>query len=267
MFLIAVCIFFSVRDDNKADFRNQNINESNSLVGSKYNPVITNPKSEELSDDSKIKDLSVNEFFMTTERFAEIMEKGAQNKGVVYVALSTLDPVSKRKAEEAIRNLYEKGSLSGGIQLAEFTELDKARDNLKREGINKINSKLDGFQGVKDELLNSHGLQLTGAQSFGRFESEKGWSGIYKLYEGANRMVEIEHIHLKPGESSQQLVIESMNIGLTNNTPATYETLKSESIEKLTFVSEGNYYQINGLNLNPSQLQELANQIIKNQPS
>jgi hypothetical protein len=201
--------------------------------------------------------------FITPVNFSEIMKKGAKNNGVVYISLSDLDPVSRKGAEEAIRNLNEKGSLSGGIKSSEFSELEKARENLQQEGIQKITSQLDGFLSTNDQILNDHGLKLTGAQNFGRYDSENGWNSIYKLYEDSNQKVEIEQSYLKPNESAHQFIIESLNYELNQNTPARYEKLPSDLIEKLTFVNDGHYYQINGQNLKPNQLQEIAKKIIE----
>ncbi|WP_445115596.1 hypothetical protein [Acinetobacter sp. WZC-1] len=200
--------------------------------------------------------------FVALVNFSEIMKKGAENNGVVYTSLNNLDPVSRKGAEGEIKNLYEKGSLSGGLRVSEFSELEKARENLQKEGIKKISSQLDNFAGTNDQILNDYGLKLTGAQNFGRYDSENGWNSIYKLYEGANQKVEIEQSYLKAGESSHQFIAESLNIALNQNTPARYEKLSSDLIEKLTFVNDSNYYQINGQNLKPDQIQEIANKII-----
>lgn len=201
--------------------------------------------------------------FITPVNFSEIMNKGSKNNGVVYISLNDLDPASKKGAEEAIRNLNEKGSLSGGIKINEFSELEKARENLQQEGIKKITSQLDGFLSTNDQILNEYGLKLTGAQNFGRYDSENGWNSIYKLYESSNQKVEIEQSYLKPNESAHQFIAESLNYEINQNTPARYERLPSDLIEKLTFVNNGHYYQINGQNLNPNQIQKIAEKIIE----
>ncbi|MDR6796872.1 hypothetical protein [Acinetobacter calcoaceticus] len=205
------------------------------------------------------------EYFMSEVKFNSIMEKGAKNNGVVYVSLSELDPVSRKDAEKALRNLNEKGSLSGGIKQQEFEELDKARETLKEEGIKKIEAKLDSFKGVNDNILNAYNLKLTGAQAFGRYDSNNGWNSVYKLYENNNQKVEVEQSFLKPNESAHQFITESMNFELNNNTPARYERLPSDLIDKVTFVYNSNYYQINGQNLQSDQLIHIANKIIDSQ--
>lgn len=208
---------------------------------------------------------SQEEYFMSEVKFNSIMEKGAKNNGVVYVSISELDPISRRDAERVLRNLNEKGSLTGGIKQQEFEELDKARETLKEEGIKNIESRLDGFKGVNDSILNAYNLKLTGAQAFGRYDSDNGWNSVYKLYENNNQKVEIEQSFLKPNESSHQFITESMNFELNNNTPARYERLPSDLIDKVTFVYNSNYYQINGQNLQPDQLIHIANKIIDSQ--
>ncbi|KAF1027516.1 MAG: hypothetical protein GAK29_00616 [Acinetobacter bereziniae] len=89
------------------------------------------------------------------------------------------------------------------------------------------------------------------------------WYIIYKLYENNKSKIEIEQIHLKPEISTQQLVKEALNSSLANDTPAIYEKLPPEMLQKLTFVSDRNYYQINAYNLSENELIAIANSIIK----
>lgn len=203
-----------------------------------------------------------NTSFISIDDFNDILESGAKNNGVVYISLNSLDPKTKQEVQAAIENLNEKGSLSGGLKLKEFSDLDKARENLAKEGINKIISQLDDFKGIPEEVFKE--FKLTGAQNFGRYDAENGWNGLYKLYENDSQKIEIEQIHLKPGESSQQLIIEALNQNLKNQTPAIYEKLNSDLIEKITFVSDYNYYQINGYNLKNGKILDIANNIIEN---
>lgn len=201
--------------------------------------------------------------FMDEKKFNEILKHGKEN-GVIYMSVNMLDPKDRKDAEGAIENLMKTGSLSGGIRLKELTELDKARDILKQEGLNNILARLDDFKSVPDSIFEEYGMKVTGAQNFGLYHEEKGWSGIYKLYENSNGKVEIQQINLKPNESSQLLVSESLNMLLSNKTPAIYEYIRNENIEKLTFVSDKNYYQINSSNLNKDQIIDIANKIILN---
>lgn len=203
-----------------------------------------------------------NTSFITIDTFNDILESGAKNNGVVYISLNSLDPKTKQEVQAAIENLNERGSLSGGLKLKEFSDLDKARENLAKEGINKIISQLDDFKGTPEEVFKE--FKLTGAQNFGRYDAENGWNGLYKLYENDSQKIEIEQMHLKPGESSQQLIIEALNHNLKNHTPAIYEKLNSDLIEKITFVSDYNYYQINGYNLKNGKILDIANNIIEN---
>lgn len=201
--------------------------------------------------------------FMDEKKFNEILENGKEN-GVIYIPVNSLDPKDRKDAEDAIENLMKTGSLSGGIRLKEFTELDKARDILEQEGLNNILARLDDFKSAPDSIFEEYDMKVTGAQNFGLYHEEKGWSGIYKLYENSNEKVEIQQINLKPDESSQLLVAESLNILLSNQTPAIYEYIRNENIEKLTFVSDKNYYQINSSNLNKDQIIDIANKVILN---
>ena len=199
--------------------------------------------------------------FMNKEDFEKLMEKGQKN-GVSYISVESLDSMTKKQVEQALKDLYEKGSISGGIKLKEFTELDKARSILKQEGLHNMLSQLDQFKSTPDFILNDYDMNLTGAQNFGTYDNSSGWSGMYKLYENTSQKVEIEQINLIPDKSSQQLIVEALNITLDKDTPAIYEQLKSDSIEKLTFVSDRQYYQINGQNLKPDQIINIANKII-----
>lgn len=205
---------------------------------------------------------SDQEYFMSEDKFNSIMEKSAKNNGVSYISLSELDTKSRKEAEEALKNLTEKGSLSGGVKQQEFAEIEKSRDTLREEGIENIKSKLDGFNGINDSILNTYDLRLTGAQTFGRYDSNNGWDSLYKLYENTNQKIEVEQTFLKANESAHQFITESLNIELNNNTPARYEKLPSDLIEKLTFVYNSNYYQINGQHLKKDQLVNIANKII-----
>lgn len=219
---------------------------------------------EELTISSKSNNTEKNRntSFINIDNFNDILESGAKNNGVVYISLNSLDPKTKQEVKAAIENLNERGSLSGGLKLKEFSDLDKARENLAKEGINKIISQLDDFKGTSDEIFKD--FKLTGAQNFGRYDAENGWNGLYKLYENDSQKIEIEQMHLKPGESSQQLIIEALNQNLKNDTPAIYEKLNSDLIEKITFVSDYNYYQINGYNLKNGKILDIANNIIQN---
>lgn len=199
--------------------------------------------------------------FMNKEDFEKLMERGQKN-GVSYISVESLDSMTKKQVEQALKDLYEKGSISGGIKLKEFTELDKARSILKQEGLHNMLSQLDQFKSTPDSILNDYDMNLTGAQNFGTYDNSSGWSGMYKLYENTSQKVEIEQINLIPDKSAQQLIVEALNITLDKDTPAIYEQLKSDSIEKLTFVSDRQYYQINGQNLKPDQIINIANKII-----
>lgn len=199
--------------------------------------------------------------FMNKEDFEKLMEKGQKNE-VSYISVESLDSMTKKQVEQALKDLYEKGSISGGIKLKEFTELDKARSILKQEGLHNMLSQLDQFKSTPDSILNDYDMNLTGAQNFGTYDNSSGWSGMYKLYENTSQKVEIEQINLIPDKSAQQLIVEALNITLDKDTPAIYEQLKSDSIEKLTFVSDRQYYQINGQNLKPDQIINIANKII-----
>ncbi|KAF1010259.1 MAG: hypothetical protein GAK29_05079 [Acinetobacter bereziniae] len=55
-----------------------------------------------------------------------------------------------------------------------------------------------------------------------------------------------------------------LNTSLINDVPAIYEELSSDLIQKLTFVSDRNYYQINYYNLSQNEAIEIANSIIAN---
>ncbi len=199
--------------------------------------------------------------FMNKEDFEKLIEKGQKN-GVSYISVESLDSMTKKQVEQALKDLYEKGSISGGIKLKEFTELEKARSILKQEGLHNMLSQLDQFKSTPDSILNDYDMNLTGAQNFGTYDNISGWSGMYKLYENTSQKVEIEQINLIPDKSAQQLIVEALNITLDKDTPAIYEQLKSDSIEKLTFVSDRQYYQINGQNLKPDQIINIANKII-----
>ena len=201
--------------------------------------------------------------FMGEKRFKEILKEGEKN-GVVYKSLTTLELKDKVEVEKAIENLTKTGSLSGGIKLNEFSELDKARDILNKEGLHNMLAKLSDFKSVPDSIFNEYNMRVTGAQNFGSYHQDTGWSGMYKLYENSNQKVEIEQIYLKPKESSQMIISESLNTLLSNETPAIYEHIKNENIEKLTFVSDRNYYQINSSNLGKDQIFDIANKIIAN---
>lgn len=76
--------------------------------------------------------------------------------------------------------------------------------------------------------------------------------------------MEIEQIYLRPEKSTQELILEALNRTLANDTPAIYKKLPSDLIQKLTFVSDRSYYQINTYNLKESETIEIANEIIKN---
>ena len=67
---------------------------------------------------------------MTGEQFDKIMKAGLEN-GVVYTSMNEFDDVTKNAIKQALENLNEKGSLSGGIKVKEFSDLDKARENLR----------------------------------------------------------------------------------------------------------------------------------------
>ncbi|WP_151802683.1 hypothetical protein [Acinetobacter guillouiae] len=200
---------------------------------------------------------------MTAEQYDKIMKEGIAN-GVVYTSLNDFDDITKDSIKQALENLNQKGSLSGGIKVKEFSDLDKARENLKEKTLEKMISDLDGFKSTPNEILEKHNLKLTGAQNFGAYNEGEGWNGIYKLYENNKSKVEIEQINLKPEKSTQQLVKETLNASLSNNTPAIYEELPSELIQKLTFVNDRNYYQINAYNLSKNEMMEIANSIILN---
>lgn len=200
---------------------------------------------------------------MTGEQFDKIMKAGLEN-GVVYTSMNEFDDVTKNAIKQALENLNEKGSLSGGIKVKEFSDLDKARENLREKPLEKMINDLDGFKSTPNTILEKYDLKLTGAQNFGSYNNGEGWSGIYKLYENSKSKVEIEQINLKPERSTQQLIKESLNTSLINDVPAVYEELSSDLIQKLTFVSDRNYYQINYYNLSKNEAIEIANSIIAN---
>jgi len=199
---------------------------------------------------------------MTEDKFDKIMKEGLVN-GVIYTSLNELDEITRASIKQALKNLNEKGSLSGGVKTNEFSDLEKVRENLRDKTLDEMVKDLDGFKSTPNKILEQYGLQLTGAQNFGSYNQGEGWSGIYKLYENNKSKVEIEQIHLKPEKSTQQLVKEALNSSLANDTPAIYEKLPSEMLQKLTFVSDRNYYQINAYNLSENELIEIANSIIK----
>lgn len=199
---------------------------------------------------------------MTEDKFDKIMKEGLVN-GVIYTSLNELDEITRASIKQALKNLNEKGSLSGGVKTNEFSDLEKVRENLRDKTLDEMVKDLDGFKSTPNKILEQYGLQLTGAQNFGSYNQGEGWSGIYKLYENNKSKVELEQIHLKPEKSTQQLVKESLNSSLANDTPAIYEKLPSEMLQKLTFVSDRNYYQINAYNLSENELIEIANSIIK----
>lgn len=199
---------------------------------------------------------------MTEDKFDKIMKEGLVN-GVIYTSLNELDEITRASIKQALKNLNEKGSLSGGVKTNEFSDLEKVRENLRDKTLDEMVKDLDGFKSTPNKILEQYGLQLTGAQNFGSYNQGEGWSGIYKLYENNKSKVEIEQIHLKPEKSTQQLVKEALNSSLANDTPAIYEKLPSEMLQKLTFVSDRYYYQINAYNLSKNELIEIANSIIK----
>jgi Tfp pilus assembly protein PilO len=53
---------------------------------------------------------------MTGEQFDKIMKAGLEN-GVVYTSMNEFDDVTKNAIKQALENLNEKGSLSGGIKV------------------------------------------------------------------------------------------------------------------------------------------------------
>lgn len=241
-----------ISPSNKASLDMLSLN-TNSLVNDK-------PIQNDIPRSSKV-EIGALTTFMNKEDFEKLMERGQKN-GVSYISVESLDSMTKKQVEQALKDLYEKGSISGGIKLKEFTELDKARSILKQEGLHNMLSQLDQFKSTPDSILNDYDMNLTGAQNFGTYDNSSGWSGMYKLYENTSQKVEIEQINLIPDKSAQQLIVEALNITLDKDTPAIYEQLKSDSIEKLTFVSDRQYYQINGQNLKPDQIINIANKII-----
>lgn len=199
---------------------------------------------------------------ITEDKFEKIMKEGLAN-GVVYTSLNDFDEITRASIKQALKNLNDKRSLTGGVKTNEFSDLEKARENLRDKTLDKMVKDLDGFKSTPNEILEQYSLKLTGAQNFGSYNKGEGWSGIYKLYENNKSKIEIEQIHLKPEISTQQLVKEALNSSLANDTPAIYENLPPEMLQKLTFVSDRNYYQINAYNLSENELIAIANSIIK----
>ena len=237
------------------------VEDVNDIIISKDSDV-SQTKTAFIKDNSENRSIKTDGF-MDEKRFNEIL-KGGEKNGVIYKSLTTLESKDKVEVEKAIENLTKTGSLSGGIKLNEFSELDKARDILNKEGLHNMLAKLSDFKSVPDSIFNEYNMRVTGAQNFGSYHQDTGWSGMYKLYENSNQKVEIEQIYLKPKESSQMIISESLNTLLSNETPAIYEHIKNENIEKLTFVSDRNYYQINSSNLGKDQIFDIANKIIAN---
>ena len=252
---------FSNQDVIEDSVVGNTVKDVNNLIISKA-PDVSQSKASLIKDNSENKSIKIDGF-MDEKRFNEILKEGEKN-GVTYKSLTTLEPRDKVDVEKAIENLTKTGSISGGIKLNEFSELDKARDILNKEGLHNMLAKLSGFKSVPDSIFKKYNMKVTGAQNFGSYHQDTGWSGIYKLYENSNQKVEIEQIYLKPNESSQMIISESLNTLLSNETPAIYEHIKNESIEKLTFVSDRNYYQINSSNLSKDQIFDIANEIIVN---
>lgn len=247
------------------NYKSSEKQESTSIASPKNELQASEKISDKVVDNSKNLNKVSNTppLNMTGEQFDKIMKEGIAN-GVVYTSLNDFDDITKDSIKQALENLNQKGSLSGGVKVKEFSDLDKARENLKEKTLEKMISDLDGFKSTPNEILEKHNLKLTGAQNFGAYNEGEGWNGIYKLYENNRSKVEIEQINLKPEKSTQQLVKETLNTSLSNNTPATYEELPSEMIQKLTFVNDRNYYQINAYNLSKNEMMGIANSIILN---
>jgi len=268
LLIVIILIFTLSFKDSKSEITesshlaSETTKKSNSDIALK-NDLNANQSKDLLDNNKSLYKSEITTSFMDEKKFNEILKNGKEY-GVTYMSVNRLDPKDRKDAEHAIGNLIKTGSLSGGIRLKEFTELDKAREILKQEGLNNILARLDGFKSVPDSIFEEYGMEVTGAQNFGLYHEEKGWSGIYKLYENSNRKVEIQQINLKPNESSQLLISESLNMLLSNETPAIYEYINGENIEKLTFVSDKNYYQINSDELSKDQIIDIANKIILN---
>lgn len=254
--------YFFSKNDQVADKKNDSVLKNNGQ-NIENKPIALKEDTNKSSKDSKYFNNINPPLNMTEEQFNKIMKDGVKD-GVVYKSLNELDDFTKDAAKQEIQNLHEKGSLSGGVKIREFSDLDRARSNLKDVKIDDIINSLDGFQSTPDAILEQHNLKLTGAQNFGSYNQGDGWSGVYKLYENGNRKVEIEQIYLKPEKSTQQLIVEALNKTIANETPVIYEKLPSDLIEKLTFVNDRNYYQINAYNLKEFEIIQIANEIINN---
>lgn len=267
--LLVVSIFFGFnyfKDNenkhiaNSSNLTNKEKNVNNSILQKKSE---VNENKTSFNGNKSENKPTIIDSFIDEKKFNEILKNGEKN-GVVYMSLNQLEQKDRADVEKAIENLTKTGSLSGGIKVKEFSELDMARSTLNKEGLNNMLAKLAGFKSVPDSFFKEYDMKVTGAQNFGSYHQDTGWSGIYKLYENSSQKVEIEQIYLKPKESSQMIISESLNTLLSNETPAIYEHINNENIEKLTFVSDRNYYQINSSNLSKEQIFDIANKIILN---
>ncbi|WP_151752013.1 hypothetical protein [Acinetobacter bereziniae] len=259
--LISYIVYIYFFENDQSSEKKENIGLTSTTNELQASEKINN----KVIDNNRVlnKTSSPSPLHMTAEQYNKIMKEGIAN-GVVYTSLNDFDDITKDSIKQALENLNQKGSLSGGVKIKEFSDLDKARENLKEKSLEKMISDLDGFKSTPNEILDKYNLKLTGAQNFGAYSESDGWNGIYKLYENNKSKVEIEQINLKPEKSTQQLVKEALNASLSDNTPATYEELPSELILKLTFVNDRNYYQINAYNLSKNEIFEIANLIISN---
>ena len=240
----------SIKNEFKSNEKNAEKSTKNDVTETKF---ISKSTTEE-GVDSEFSD----------EEFAKIIKEG-EATGVTYISVESLnDKEYKAEIKRVIQNLKEKGSTSGGVREGEFANLETYREALKRNGIHNMIARLDQFKSTPDSILSRHQLKLTGAMNFGEFDSDIGWSGIYKLYENGNKKVEIQQMSIIAGKASQHIVKEILNITLDRNTPAIYEILKNDEIQSLTFVSDRNFFQMNAQHLSREQFFDIANRIIQN---
>lgn len=184
---------------------------------------------------------------------------------LVSLNIASLPLELRQQYQSDLTNLKTKGSFSGGVQTSEFSLEADLKKEFKQAGYdeNRLYKALN-FNSVRPHTLIS-GLQLIGAMPQGTLVENKGYSGVFYIYnvqsdEGIDsKKLEVSESFLH-GDTAIQAYTEFINY-YVEGLPATLERLKSakgEPIVNIHWTTDKRDFSISTFNLPLEQAQAMA---------
>jgi hypothetical protein len=171
----------------------------------------------------------------------------------------------KEEKRQQIRNLRDKGSMSGGKVSHEFERVGVLTDHLRKNGIEKLRALL-GIQPTELGTVLGGSFTLVGADATGKDVERMGRAGFFQIYRNptTDQMVELSELQYDVLSGDGAVITPELHNDRVGVSPATTEELADDrgaTLVNVQWMSKDRAFHLTARNMPREQARQLAQSV------